>query len=353
MLISIIPGQSENSQIWKGMNHMDQVKGSMEALSAMQVTADMEGLDAQSKTVLHSKEVLAVILQGTVSEYKGYSRKEIMDFIETDSITETKEVSPGRTNTQVRGDSAEFIHLNEKASNFDLAFRAKNPVLSSQDVLVSLHIDLEPQKDYSPGYPIEKRGLYYLARYLSSQLSLVTDETDYGQLEKCYGIWLCRDHVPQKERYSISIYEVANTKNIGIDTTEKASYDLMTMVVVRLGEPEYHGKEGDEGYDLLRFLSLLMYPHKADFMGAMKEYIDFSDNEELWKEVKNMGGLGQSILEEGLERGLEQGIGLGIERERENTERERENTERERQRADAAEARVRELEQMLKRLESR
>ena len=54
---------------------MDRIKGSMEALSAMQLTADMEGLDAQSKAVLHSKEVLAVILQGTVEEYKEYSRK--------------------------------------------------------------------------------------------------------------------------------------------------------------------------------------------------------------------------------------------------------------------------------------
>ena len=98
----------------KNEDNMDQIKGSMETLSAMQITADMEGLDAQSKSVLHSREVLAVILQGTVSEYKGYSRKEIMDFIEVDSMSETKEVSPGRTNTQGRGDNAEFIHLNEK-----------------------------------------------------------------------------------------------------------------------------------------------------------------------------------------------------------------------------------------------
>lgn len=73
----------------------------------------------------------------------------------------------------------------------------------------------------------------------------------------------------------------------------------MTMVIVRLGEPEYCGNEGDEGYELLRFLNVLMYPHKEDFMDVMKKYIDFSDNEELWKEVTDMGGLGQSILEEG------------------------------------------------------
>lgn len=67
---------------------MDKVKGSMEALSAMQLTEEMDGLDAQSKALLHSKEVLAVILQNTVEEYKGYSREEIMGFIEADSLSE-------------------------------------------------------------------------------------------------------------------------------------------------------------------------------------------------------------------------------------------------------------------------
>ena len=81
---------------------MDKVKGSLEALNAMQLTAGMEGLDAESKTLLHSKEVLAVILQGTVEEYEGYSRKEIMEFIEADSITGAKEVSAGRTNAQIQ-----------------------------------------------------------------------------------------------------------------------------------------------------------------------------------------------------------------------------------------------------------
>ena len=43
-------------------------------------------------------------------------------------------------------------------------------------------------------------------------------------------------------------------------------------------------------------------------MDTMNEYIDFSDNEELWKEVTHMSGLGQSIFEEGREEGREEGI---------------------------------------------
>lgn len=291
---------------------MDKVRGSMEALSAMQLTEEMDGLDAQSKAILRSKEVLAVILQNTVEEYKGYSRKEIMEFIEADSMSETKEVSPGRTNTQVRGDSAEFAQLNEKVSMFDLLFRAKNPKLSNEDMLVNLHVDLEPQKTYRPGYPVEKRGIYYLARQLSAQLSLVTEGTDYGQLEKCYSIWICCDDIPKNECYSVSFYEIANTKNIGVNGTEKENYDLITLVIIKLGDMVYTGEKGSEGYELLRFLNAIMYPHQEDFMEVVSEYIDFSDNDELWKETKKVRGIGQRIAEEVWEEASEKTREEGI-----------------------------------------
>lgn len=261
---------------------------------------------------MHSKEVLAVILQGTVEEYKEYSRKEIMGFIEAGSIDESKEVSTGRTNTQLHGERAEFVQLNEKTSNFDIAFRARNPKISNENVLVSLHIDIEPQKTYRPGYPIEKRGMYYLARRLSSQLALVTEQTDYKQLEKCYSIWICRDDIPVKARNSISCYGMSNLWNTGENITSREDYDLITLVVIKLGNPQYTGTKDDEGYELLRFLNALMYPHKDDFLDVAAEYIDFSDNEELWKEITHMGGLGQSILEEGIEQGIEQGLEQGI-----------------------------------------
>lgn len=291
---------------------MDKLHGSMDVLSAMQLTAETEGLDAQSKTLLRSKEVLAVILQGVVAEYQGYSRQEIMSFIEADSIVDGKEVSTGRTNTLIQGDSAEFVQLNEKTSYFDLMFRAKNPQLSTEDVLVSLHVDVESQKTYRPGYPIEKRGLYYLARSLSSQLSLATEITDYGQLEKCYSIWICRDDVPQEDRYSISFYEVVNTKNIGGTAVGKENYDLMTLAIIKLGDKEYNGEKGNEGFELLRFLNTIMYPHREDFMEIVSDYIDFSENEELWKEEPRMFSLGQCVYEDGLKEGIEQGIEQGI-----------------------------------------
>lgn len=289
---------------------MDRMQGSMGTLSAMQLTADTTGLDAECKMLLHRKEVISVILKGTVEEYEGYSMEEIMGFIEDDSMEEAKEVSAGRTNAQLRGDNAEFAQLNEKVSFFDLLFRAKNPVLSEEGMLpgdsmrVDLHIDIEPQKTYRPGYPIEKRGLYYLARSLSAQFSLVTEQTDYGGLEKCYSIWICRDDIPKPEQYSVSFYGIANTKNIGDCTVNKKDYDLIKLVIIRLGDKVYNRDKGSEGDWLLRFLNAIMYPHEEDFMDTVSEYIDFSANEELWKETNGMFSLGQCVWEDGREDGI-------------------------------------------------
>ena len=231
---------------------MDRLQGSMEALSALQITEDMDGLDVQSKSLLQYAEVLAVILRDTIAEYEGYSWKEVAEFIEVDSITSTMEVSPGRTNTKIRSDATEYHNLNEKTSLFDLAFRARNPQISTEDIQINLHIDVEPQKIYNPGYPIEKRGMYYLARRLSSQLSLALNVTDYNRLAKCYSIWICRDEIPKEDQYSISVYEMVNTKNTAPNTVSRENYDLMTLVVIKLGNTVYNGDKEDEGYELLR-----------------------------------------------------------------------------------------------------
>ena len=111
---------------------------------------------------------------------------------------------------------------------------------------MNLHIDIEPQKEYKPGYPIEKRGIYYLARELSSQLSLVTEDTNYSSLSKCYSIFICRDGVPKDEQFSISVIEMSNTRNYGKCHPEKKNYDLLTLVIIRLGNQIFREMEIDE-----------------------------------------------------------------------------------------------------------
>ena len=43
---------------------------------------------------------------------------------------------------------------------------------------------------YYVGYPLTKRSIYYVARSLARQLGVLSGETDYGKLQKCYSIWI-------------------------------------------------------------------------------------------------------------------------------------------------------------------
>ncbi|MCM1211836.1 MAG: hypothetical protein NC318_09560 [Blautia sp.] len=282
------------------------IQGSLGAASAFQLTEEMEALDKQSKKILQYKEVLAIILKETVEEYQGYSEAEIMEFIEADSITEAIEVSGGRTNTKIEGAATEFAELDEKTTNFDIAFRAKNPRLSNGKVAVNLYVDVEPQKNYRPGYPIEKRGIYYLARRLCSQLDVVTEKTNYGQLEKCYTIFICRDKIPKREQMSISFYKMVNNKNIGNCHPRKKNYDLMTLVIIRLGDKDYHSEEKN----ILDFLTIIFQPHQKGFRKKLSRYISFEEELEAEGE-RHMIGLGMSIYEEGIEKGIKKGIKTG------------------------------------------
>ncbi len=118
--------------------------------------------------------------------------------------------------------------------------------------------------------------------------------------------------MPQDERFSISVIEMSNTQNYGKCHPKKKDYDLLTLVIIRLGdqifrkmeveEKEKAGEYADKN-GMLEFLNAIMYPHKDNFLETVKKYIDFSENKELWREVDYMNGLGMRIGEECWEAG--------------------------------------------------
>ncbi len=87
----------------------------------------------------------------------------------------------------------------------------------------------------------------------------------------------------------------------------------MTLGVIKLGNEVYNGDEEEEEYELFRFLNAIMYPHREDFMSTISEYIVYSDNEELWREVTDLSTIEQ-IRYEGLkEKAREEGMKLARE----------------------------------------
>lgn len=88
-----------------------------------------------------------------------------------------------------------------------------------------------------------------------------------------------------------------------------------------MGNEVYNGDEEEEEYELFRFLNAIMYPHREDFMSTISEYIVYSDNEELWREVTDLStieqiryeGLKEKAREEGMKLGREEGMKLARE----------------------------------------
>ena len=267
---------------------------SNEAANSLALTELTPQMDNSSKEILMNKEFLALILKHTVKEFKGMTSEEIVGCIETDSIIRSKDLAPGRTNqNRIEGLKGEFAVLSEMMSQFDIYFKVINPKASNEDVACYIYIDIEPQNDYSPGYPIEKRGIYYLARMMSSQVAAPTATTNYSGLEKVYTIWICCDNIPKGIHNTMSVYEMANTWNSKYINTNPDSYDLMTMVILRLGNP----KE-DEQDEIFEILNALFYARNEKSYEKLEKYVSFDDVSS--QEVKQVTGTGMRVYNLGV-----------------------------------------------------
>jgi len=58
-------------------------------------------------------------------------------------------------------------------------------------------------------------------------------------LEQCYSIKVCRDDIPQDEKFSISFIELYNTENYGNCHPAKKDYDLLPLAIIRLHDEVY------------------------------------------------------------------------------------------------------------------
>ena len=105
-----------------------------------------------------------------------------------------------------------------------------------------LHVDLEFQNKYRPvlkdgrSYPLIKRGIYYAAREISSQLGRITNQTNYTDIEKVIGIWVVNEDVPKELQNTASRYFITKEDYIGSADEPAEEYDLLEVVMIRRGE---------------------------------------------------------------------------------------------------------------------
>ena len=78
--------------------------------------------------------------------------------------------------------------------------------------------------------------LYYAARRFTSQLTSISESTDYSKLEKVYSIWVCVGDVPDKAAGTVSLYRFTKEDLVGKYDIESSLYDKINVIMIRLNE---------------------------------------------------------------------------------------------------------------------
>lgn len=153
--------------------------------------------DASAKEILSNRIVLASILKYAVDDFNNYTVDELISMIPPRHTDDQNDV-------KARCMATVDEHSGLAKIEFDVFIEMNVP---SQ--IRHVFIDVEAQNRIKPSngdgkrYDLQRRGCYYLARMLSSQLD-TTDANDYSKLSKCYSIWICFGSALQnKESYTL------------------------------------------------------------------------------------------------------------------------------------------------------
>lgn len=245
--------------------------------------------DSHAKKVLADKTILAWIMHYTVREFAKSSIEEIRACIEGEPEVQQvpvdsaqKDISPA-----IIGMSNEDSDPLEGKIYYDIRFFV---VLPGEN-RVRMHINVEAQKDYDPGYTLLSRSVYYAARMISSQKGTEFVGSEYDDIKKVYSIWLCMN-VPQKLQNGIMRYEMQQECLVGEKLTDQ-HFDLIGIVFIHLGEPETCE------HPLLGMLNLLFSDRvdPSEKIKQLKSKYHIETTENLGKELNQMNNLGDWIYE--------------------------------------------------------
>lgn len=282
--------------------------------SAIQAEQEKVQYDAACKRLLSEKSILAWILKDCVEEYRNVPTEEIARYIEGIPQISEVPVLPGETYTEpkIRGMGTEDASQTEGTIRYDIRFMAAVPGSIEH---LELIINIEAQSNFYPGYPLLKRAIYYCSRMLSSQYGVEFSGGEYQKLKKVYSIWICMNP-PVERKNTIACYSIRESNLVGAVQEDVTNYDLMTAVMICLGENKQNPAH------VLRLLGVLFSTEESPETKkrVMREEFGLQMTESMQNEVSLMCNLSKGIEERGLQQGLQQGKQQGI---KEGTESER------------------------------
>ena len=260
----------------------------------IRIADDKSKYDEACKRLLAEKIILAWIMKSCLEEYKEYDINEIAEkYIEGNPQIANIAVAPDETNTPIiRGLNTEDTTMTEGTITYDIRFLSYIP---NSDEKIQLLINVEAQNDFYPGYPIIKRGIYYCSRMISAQYGTEFIDSHYEKIKKVYSIWVCLNP-PKKWQNSITRYRITEENLIGNVKQKKQHYDLMTAILVFLGDTKNENYKG-----VLKLLNTLLSANTSvqKKKQILEEDFQIQMTQQLEREVTDMCNLSKGVEEKG------------------------------------------------------
>lgn len=276
------------------------------ALSQIISTAGQKAAyDNACKRILANKNILAWIMKSCLEEYRDCTIQEIAEkYIEgIPEISETA-VHPDESpffNPMIRGLNTEDASIHEGTITYDIRFYAIAPISAG---LIQLIINVEAQNDFYPGYPVVKRNIYYCSRMISAQYGTEFVKSHYEKIKKVYSIFICMNP-PVYRKNTINCYSMQEKNMIGNVKEKRENYDLLTAVMICLGEKSDGADTGILGLLEVLLSSERQAEEKKQIL--QKDYgIEMTESFE--REVSEMCDLSKGVEERGIQKGIQKGI---------------------------------------------
>lgn len=269
--------------------------------NAIDLTSSMAQYDSACKKLLAHKIILAWILKSVVSEFHTISVQEIATvWIEGAPSISQIFLHAGESSPVICGMNSEDSVYPEGVATFDIRFHAYYP---GQKERVKLFIDVEGQKNYYPGYPLQKRGIFYCSRMISAQYQTEFTKSNYNKICKVYSIWICMNPA-QKDGNTITRYYIEKEQISGAKQDDPDSYDLLCMIMICLNTREPHKSTG-----ILKLLNTLFSPvipaHEKKTILETQFHIMMT--KEFEEDINHMCNFSEFVFEEGFNSGFEKG----------------------------------------------
>ena len=260
--------------------------------------------DACSKRILSNRHILAWILKECTVEFAKYSIEEIVKDslseirVSTEPVDQDIESQNDLSGQQVELLNSEDNSVKEGSITYDIRLTAKIP---EKDNSIFLIINIEAQKSDRLKYPLLKRAVYYCSRLISAQKNKFFSNTHYEKIRKVYSVWITMNTSAEKSN-TITRYSITEHNVEGAVKERPQNYDLMTIVILRLGD------EGLTDSSILRMLDVIFTSKKKpqERKTILEETYSIPMTHTLSKEINDMCNFSEGFYERGISQGISQ-----------------------------------------------